>query len=82
MSAEDNERRGRSKEVVNDENIKKIYNVILKDCMLKMNERAGTPSISSERVHHTIDEYFGTRKLRAKWMPRDFTFLQKLDTMS
>ncbi|KAF7275528.1 hypothetical protein GWI33_011628 [Rhynchophorus ferrugineus] len=77
MSTEDSERSGSSKEVVTDENIKKIHKMILNDRKLKLNEIADTLKISTERVHHIIHEYSVMRRLCAKWMPRDLTFHQK-----
>ncbi|KAF7273706.1 hypothetical protein GWI33_013591 [Rhynchophorus ferrugineus] len=76
MSTEDGERSGRPKEVVTDENIKKIHKMILNDRNLKFNEIADTLKVSTERVHH-IHEYLGMRKLCAKWMLRELTFDQK-----
>ncbi|KAF7277753.1 hypothetical protein GWI33_009176 [Rhynchophorus ferrugineus] len=77
MSTEDGERNGRPKEVVTDENMKKIHKIILNDRKLKLNEIADTIKISTERVHYIIHEYLGMRKLCAKWMPREPTFDQK-----
>ncbi|KAF7282668.1 hypothetical protein GWI33_002207 [Rhynchophorus ferrugineus] len=77
MSTEDGERSGRPKEVVTDENIKKIYKIILNDRKLKLNEIADTLKMSTERVHHIIHEYLGMRKLCAKWVPRELNFDQK-----
>ncbi|KAF7266988.1 hypothetical protein GWI33_019732 [Rhynchophorus ferrugineus] len=36
-----------------------------------------TLTISTEHVHHIIDEYLGMRKLYAKWVPRELTVDQK-----
>ncbi|KAF7272073.1 hypothetical protein GWI33_015126 [Rhynchophorus ferrugineus] len=77
MSTEDGERNGRPKEVVTDENIKKIRNMILNDRKLKLNDITHTLKISTERVHHIIHEYLDTRKLCVKWEPRELTFDQK-----
>ncbi|KAF7279819.1 hypothetical protein GWI33_006702 [Rhynchophorus ferrugineus] len=77
MSIEDGERSGRSKEVVTDENNKKIHKMILNDRKLKLNEIADTLDIPTERIHHIIREYLGMRKLCAKGMPRELTFDQK-----
>ncbi|KAF7278350.1 hypothetical protein GWI33_008483 [Rhynchophorus ferrugineus] len=70
MSTEDGERCGRPKEVVTDENIKKIHKMMLNDRKLKLNEIADTLKTSTERVHHIIYEYLGMRKLCAKLVPR------------
>ncbi|KAF7266919.1 hypothetical protein GWI33_019845 [Rhynchophorus ferrugineus] len=48
MSTEDGERSGRPKDVVTDENIKKINKMILNKRKLKLNEIADTPKISTE----------------------------------
>ncbi|KAF7286080.1 hypothetical protein GWI33_008029 [Rhynchophorus ferrugineus] len=64
MSTEDGERRGRPKEVVTDENSKKIHKMILNDRKLKLNEIADTLKISTERVHHIIHEYLGRTEKR------------------
>ncbi|KAF7271092.1 hypothetical protein GWI33_015978 [Rhynchophorus ferrugineus] len=77
MSTEDGERSVRSKEVVTDEKILKIHKMILSIRKLKFNEIADTLKISTERVHHIIHEYLGIRKLCAKWVPRELTFVQK-----
>ncbi|KAF7271129.1 hypothetical protein GWI33_015956 [Rhynchophorus ferrugineus] len=77
MNIEDGKRSERPKEVGTEKNIKKIYKMILNDRKLKLNEIADTLKISTERVHHIIDEYLGMRKLCAKWVPRELTFDQK-----
>ncbi|KAF7282415.1 hypothetical protein GWI33_002728 [Rhynchophorus ferrugineus] len=77
MSTEDGERNGHAKEVVTDENIKKIHKMILNDRKLKLSEIADTLKISTESVHHIIHEYLGMRKLCAKWVPRELTYDQK-----
>ncbi|XP_040576662.1 protein GVQW3-like [Lepeophtheirus salmonis] len=77
MGTEDGERSVPPKEVVTDENIKKIRKMILNDRKLKLNEKADTLKISTERVHHMIHEHFGMRKLCVKWVPRELTFKQK-----
>lgn len=61
MSTEDGEGSGRPKEVVSDENIKKIYKMTLNDRKLKLNEIVGTLKISTECEHHIIHEYLGIR---------------------
>ncbi|KAF7285245.1 hypothetical protein GWI33_011566 [Rhynchophorus ferrugineus] len=81
MSTEDCERSGPPKEVVTDENIKKIHKMILNDCNLKLNVIADTLKISTERVHHIIHEYLGMKKLCAKWVPRELTFDQNNDEL-
>ncbi|KAF7286555.1 hypothetical protein GWI33_004954 [Rhynchophorus ferrugineus] len=65
MSTKDGEHSERPKEVVTDENIKKIHKIILNDRIWKLNEIADTLKISTERVHHIIHEYLGMRKLCA-----------------
>ncbi|KAF7272561.1 hypothetical protein GWI33_014658 [Rhynchophorus ferrugineus] len=77
MSTKDGERCGRPKEVVTNENIKKIHKMILNYRKLQLNEIADTLKISTERVHHLIHEYLGIRKLCAKWLPRELVFDQK-----
>ncbi|KAF7274584.1 hypothetical protein GWI33_012768 [Rhynchophorus ferrugineus] len=76
MSTEDGKRSERPKEVVTDENIKKIHKMILNDRKLKLDETADTLKISTECVHHIIHEYLVMRKLCAKWLPRELTFDQ------
>ncbi|KAF7265905.1 hypothetical protein GWI33_020651 [Rhynchophorus ferrugineus] len=71
MRTEDVEGIGRPKEVVTDENMKKIHKMILNDRKLKLNEIAGTIVISTEHVYHIIHEYLGMRKLCAKWVSRE-----------
>lgn len=77
MSTEDGERSGRPKEVVTDENIKKIHKMILNDRKMKLIEIAEALKISKERVGHIIHQYLDMRKLCAKWVPRELTFDQK-----
>ncbi|KAF7285510.1 hypothetical protein GWI33_010509 [Rhynchophorus ferrugineus] len=67
MSTEDGECSGRLKEVVTDENNKKIHKMIL-------NEIADTLKISTEHVHHIIHKYLCMRRLCAKWVLRELTF--------
>jgi hypothetical protein len=63
MSIEDDARSGRPKEAVTDENIKKVYIIILDDRKVKLMEIAGTLKISKERVRHIVHEYLDLRKL-------------------
>lgn len=77
MSTEDGERSGRPKEVVTDENIKKIHKMILNDRKIKLMEIAEALKISKERVGHIIHQHLGMRKLCAKWVPRELTMDQK-----
>lgn len=77
MSTEDDERSGRPKEAVTNENIKKIHKIILNDRKVKLIEIAETLKISKERVGHIVHEYLGMRKLCAKWVPRELTIDQK-----
>ncbi|KAF7281392.1 hypothetical protein GWI33_004869 [Rhynchophorus ferrugineus] len=77
MSTKDGERSGCPKEVVTDENIKKIHKMVLNDRKFKLNEITDTLKISTEHVHHVIHEYLGMRKLCAKWVPRELTFDHK-----
>ncbi|KAF7265910.1 hypothetical protein GWI33_020654 [Rhynchophorus ferrugineus] len=71
MSTEDGELSGRPKDVVTDKNIKQIHKMTLNGRKLKLNEIADTLKISTERVHHIINEYLGMRKLCAKWVSRE-----------
>ncbi|KAF7271749.1 hypothetical protein GWI33_015427 [Rhynchophorus ferrugineus] len=66
MSIEDGKRSRRPKKVVSDENIKKIHKMILNDRKLKLIRITDTLKISTERVHHIVQEYLGMRKLCAK----------------
>jgi len=77
MSTEDDERSGRPKEAVTDENIKKIHKMILEDRKVKLIVIADTLKISKERVGLITREYLGMRKLCAKWVPRELTVDQK-----
>lgn len=77
MSTEDDERSGRPKEAVTDENIQKIHKMILNDRKLKLIEIAEALKVSKERVGHIVHEFLGMRKLCAKWVPRELTFDQK-----
>ncbi|KAF7267432.1 hypothetical protein GWI33_019338 [Rhynchophorus ferrugineus] len=77
MSIADAERSGLPKEVVTDENIKKIHKLILYDRKLKLNEIADTIKLSTERIHQRIHEYLYMRKLCVKWLPRELRFDQK-----
>jgi hypothetical protein len=53
-------RSGRPKEVVTDENIKKVHNIILNDRKVKLIEIAVTLKISKKRVGHSVHEYMWT----------------------
>ncbi|KAF7268718.1 hypothetical protein GWI33_018198 [Rhynchophorus ferrugineus] len=77
MSTEDGDRSRRPKEVITDQNNKKIHEMILNGSKLKLNEIADILKIPTERVHHIIHEYSDMRKLRAKWMTRELNFDQK-----
>ncbi|XP_040567355.1 uncharacterized protein [Lepeophtheirus salmonis] len=77
MSTEDGKHSGRPKEIVTEENIKKIQKIILNDSKLKLNEIADTLKISNERIYHMIHEYLGMKKLCVKDMPRKLTFKRK-----
>ena len=77
MSTDDDARSGRPKEAVTDENIKKVHKIILHDRKVKLFEISETLKISKECVGHTLNEYFGMRKLCAKWVPRKLTNDQK-----
>ncbi|KAF7266460.1 hypothetical protein GWI33_020227 [Rhynchophorus ferrugineus] len=82
MSTEDGERSRRPKEIVTDENIKikkkqTIHKRILNVRKLKLNGIVETLNILTESVHNIIHEYMGTRKLCAKWVPRELVFDQK-----
>ncbi|XP_047139010.1 histone-lysine N-methyltransferase SETMAR-like [Hydra vulgaris] len=77
MSTKDDERSGRPKEAVTDENVKKIHKIILNDRKVKLLEIADTLKLSKERVGHIIHEYLDMRKLCAKWVPRELTIDQK-----
>lgn len=63
MSTEDAARSGRPKEVVTDENIKKVRQMILKDRQVKLSDIAHKLKISKERVGHIVHEHLGMRKL-------------------
>ncbi|KAF7268089.1 hypothetical protein GWI33_018750 [Rhynchophorus ferrugineus] len=77
MSSEDGERNLHPKEGGKDETLYKIHKMILNGRKLKVNEITDILNISTERVNHMIHEYFGMRKLCAKWVPRELTFDQK-----
>ena len=49
---------GRPKEVVSDENIKKIHQILKNNRKVKVSAIADTLKISSEPLHHVIHEYF------------------------
>ncbi|KAF7284554.1 hypothetical protein GWI33_022003 [Rhynchophorus ferrugineus] len=77
MSTEDGESNGRPKEVITDENIKKIHKMILNGRKLKLKKIADTLKTSTKRVHHITYEYLGLRKFCAKWVHNELTFDQK-----
>jgi hypothetical protein len=76
MSIEDDADSGRPKEAVSDENIKKVYKIILNDRKVKLIEIAETLKISKERVGHIVHEYLDMRELCAKWVPCQLTIDQ------
>ena len=77
LSTEDDAGRGRPKEVITDEKIKKIYKIILDNRKVKLIEIAETLKISKERVGHMVHECLCMRKLLSKWVPRELTIHQK-----
>ncbi|CAK1586950.1 unnamed protein product [Parnassius mnemosyne] len=77
MSTENDERSGRPKEAVTDENIKKIHKMILEDRKLRLICIADPLKISKERVGYIVYEYLGMRKLCVKCVPRELTIDQK-----
>jgi len=79
MSTEDDERTGRPKVALTDENIKKkkIHKMILEDRKVKSMVIADTLKISKVRDGPITREYMGMRKLCAKWVPRELTDDQK-----
>jgi hypothetical protein len=70
LKFEDDERSGRPKEAVTDENIKKVHKIILNDRRVKLIE---TLKI---RVGHIVYEYLDMQKLCAKWVPLMLIFDQ------
>ena len=66
MSTEDDARSGRPREVVTDENIKKVHKIILSDRKVKLDDISETLNISKERVGHIVNEHLAMRKLCAK----------------
>jgi hypothetical protein len=60
---------GRPKEAVTDENIKKVYKIIVNDRKVKLME-IKTLKISKERVGLIVLEHLDMPKMCAKWAPR------------
>ncbi|GFU86048.1 histone-lysine N-methyltransferase SETMAR [Trichonephila clavipes] len=76
-SLEDNERLGRPNIATTDENIAKVYQMVLDDHRIKVREIAKIMNMSKERVCHILNQHLGMRKLSARWVPRLFTLDQK-----
>jgi hypothetical protein len=75
-TVEGDARRGRPKEAVSNENIKKVHKIILNDRKVNLIEIAETLKISKKYIEHIVHEYLDMQKMFAKWLPRLLTIDQ------
>lgn len=68
---------GRPKEVVTEENIKKILDIVMNDRRVKLREIVEMVNISYERVFNILHEHLHMKKLSARWVPRLLSVEQK-----
>ena len=61
------------KTATTDENIAKVYQMVLEDRRIKVRGIAEVTNMSKERVFHILNSHFGMRKLSARWVPRLLT---------
>ena len=73
----DGERSGCPKTATIDENIAKVYQMVLEDRRMKVRDIAEVMNMSKERVCHILHQHLGMRKLSARWVPRLLTVDQK-----
>ncbi|XP_071041387.1 protein GVQW3-like [Parasteatoda tepidariorum] len=76
-NVEDAPHSGRPKDMVNPENIIKVYKIGIENRKLMMHDIADTLNISKERVGFILHEHLFMRKLFSKWAPRVLTIDQK-----
>lgn len=76
-SCEDEHRSGRPIEVVTQENVQKVYKMVMGDRRLKVREIAEALSLSYGTVFTILHENLEMNKLSARWVPRLLTPMQK-----
>src|SRR5436190_23148743 len=72
----DDERSGRPKTAITDENIAKVHEMVLDDRRIKVREIAEVMKMSKESVCHILNQHLDMRKLSARWVPRLLTLDQ------
>lgn len=60
------ERSGRPKEIVTPEVVYEVHGMFLDGRRIKVREIAVALNISTERVHHNLQDYFDMKKLSAR----------------
>lgn len=68
---------GRPKNVVAEENIKKIPDIVMNDRRVKLHEIVEMVNISNDHVFNILHEHLHMKKLLARWVPRLLNFEQK-----
>ena len=77
-SLEDDPRSGRPFTATTQENIDRIYQMVMNDRRLTISHLANVISISRERVENILHNELGMSKVSARWVPRLLTPDQKL----
>ncbi|XP_030750150.1 protein GVQW3-like [Sitophilus oryzae] len=73
----DDERSGRQKTAITDDNIAKVHQMVLDNRRIKVREITEVMNISKECVCHILNQELGMRKMSARWVPRLLTLDQK-----
>ena len=76
-STDDALRSGRQNEAVNEQTVKEVIRIVLKDRKIKLSEIAVIVHISKERIGHILREHLSMKKLSARSVPRLLTIDQK-----
>jgi [histone H3]-lysine36 N-dimethyltransferase SETMAR len=71
-------RSGRPKTATDQENVRKVHQMVMSDRRINIDEIAEALKISAERVHHVLHEDLDMSKISARWVPRLLTAEQKL----
>ncbi|XP_020296620.1 putative uncharacterized protein FLJ37770 [Pseudomyrmex gracilis] len=73
----DDERSGRPKTAITDDNIAQVHQMVLDNRRIKVREIGEAMNMSKERVCHILNKDLGMRKLSARWVPRLLTLNEK-----
>ena len=73
MSLEDEARSGRPLDVIDEENCKKVRDLVYSDRRIQMEEIAQALGISHDSVSTILHAHLGMRKLTARWVPKSLS---------